>query len=97
MQVFMYVILGTQELETKVKLASLALYLQLSQGLSLYAAGTMTTYICGWPECHNHTGWHCIGMGHGTQFNSRDLMPNTHCTMITLFQQQCTDVSQSQV
>ena len=43
MHVFMYVILGTQELETKVKLAGLALYLHSSRGLSLCAADSITT------------------------------------------------------
>lgn len=55
MQVFMYVILGTQELETKVELAGLALYLHSSRGLSLCAAGTMTTYkvwLAGMPQSH---------------------------------------------
>jgi len=55
MQVFMYVILGTQELETKAELAGLALYLHWSRDLSLCAADIMTTnkmWMAGMPITH---------------------------------------------
>jgi len=68
MQVFMYVILGTQELEIKVELAGLALYLHSSQALSLCAAGTMTpnkAWVAGVPQSHMlalywHTPWYTV-------------------------------------